>query len=43
MLKSVAGAAGRQARDVIMDRVVLGSYEALMDYLRISMARQETD
>jgi len=43
MLKSVAGAAGRLARDGIMDRVVLGSWEALMDYLRISMARQETD
>ncbi len=36
-------AAGRLARDGIMDRVVLGSWEALMDYLRISMARQETD
>jgi len=43
MLESVASAAGRLARDGIMDRVVLGSWEALMDYLRISMARQETD
>ena len=43
MLKSVADAAERLARDEIMDRVVLSSWDALMDYLKISMARQETE
>jgi DNA repair protein RadC len=43
MLKSIADAAERLARDEIMDRVVLSSWEALMDYLKISMARQETE
>jgi DNA repair protein RadC len=43
MLKSVADAAERLARDEVMDRVVLSSWEALIDYLKISMARQETE
>lgn len=43
MLKSVADAAERLARDEVMDRVVLSSWDALMDYLKISMARQETE
>ncbi len=43
MLKSVADAAERLARDEVMDRVVLSSWEALTDYLKISMARQETE
>ncbi|MBK17923.1 MAG: hypothetical protein CMM52_03675 [Rhodospirillaceae bacterium] len=43
MLKSVADAAERLARDEVMDRIVLSSWDELMDYLKISMARQETE
>lgn len=43
MLKSVVYAAERLAREEIMDRVVLSSWDALMNHIRISMARQETE
>ena len=42
-LKSVADAAERLTRAEVMNRPVLGSWDSLIDYLRISMAGHKTE
>jgi DNA repair protein RadC len=43
MLKSVADAAQRLAREEVIDRPVLSSWDHLIDYLRISMIHHDTE
>jgi DNA repair protein RadC len=43
MFRAVADAAERLARHEVIDRPVLSSWDKLLDYLRISMADQDTE
>ena len=42
-LKTVRAAALRLMRDELMDKPVLGSWQALLDYCRAAMAREKTE
>ena len=43
MLRAVADAAERLAREEVLNRPALSSWDALLDYLRVSMAHHDTE